>query len=257
MLLINTRPVERAHNLTHVAQQHGIEVLELPLLQLTARPLSAQLQAQYATLARVKIIVVVSPKAVEVGMDYLQQCQLSVADLQQVTWVAVGQKTAQCLAQYGIASVRPEIETSEGMLALPLFASLTAEDHVAFWRGEGGRELMMDTLSAQQINILNLVLYERSCPIVSEKLKQQLQQIDPRQTAVLISSYMSWQHWLQVMGDFPHLIHSTHYLVLGERVFDYLAQYRSTQQLSFSIEKLLDLDPEHIMHVVLTLKGEL
>ena len=257
MLLINTRPTERADTLTHVAQQYGIDVLALPLLQLTARPLSAQLQAQYAALAQAKIIVVVSPKAVEVGLDYLQQCQCAVADLQQVTWVAVGQKTAQCLAQYGIKSVLPEIETSEGMLALPLFANLTAEDHVAFWRGEGGRELMMDTLHAQQIKILNFILYERSCPVVSAQIKQQLQQIEPKNTVVLVSSYMSWQHWLQVMYAYPHVIDQAHYLVLGERVFNHLLRYRSVQKLSFSLEKLLDLDPERITQAALALKGKL
>ena len=41
MLFINTRPQDRAKPLTVALQQQFIEVIELPLLELIARPLSA------------------------------------------------------------------------------------------------------------------------------------------------------------------------------------------------------------------------
>ena len=43
MLFINTRPQDRAEALTQALQQQHIEVIDLPLLQLSAQPWSEQL----------------------------------------------------------------------------------------------------------------------------------------------------------------------------------------------------------------------
>ncbi len=48
-------------------------------------------------------------------------------------------RTAQALAQYGISAEVPKVETSEGMLQLPVLQTLNSGQCLAFWRGEGGR----------------------------------------------------------------------------------------------------------------------
>ena len=95
MLFINTRPQDRAEALTQALQQQHIEVIDLPLLQLSAQPWSEPLANLYTQLPHTHIIVVVSPTAVDIGMEYLAQSQISLQDLQHIRWVAVGEKTAE------------------------------------------------------------------------------------------------------------------------------------------------------------------
>ncbi len=96
----------------------------MPLLQLSAQPWSEQLANLYSQLPHTHIIVVVSPTAVDIGIQYLTQSQISLQDLQHIRWVAVGEKTAEVLRGYGVHSEVPQVETSEGMLSLPCLQNL-------------------------------------------------------------------------------------------------------------------------------------
>ena len=50
MLLLNTRPIERAQALTQILEHDQIDVIELPLLELKAMPYSAELATLYQQL---------------------------------------------------------------------------------------------------------------------------------------------------------------------------------------------------------------
>lgn len=104
MLFINTRPVDRAASLTMALEQQAVEVYPLPLLELLPRAWDHDLARLYQQLAHTQVIVVVSPSAVQFGMAHLLQSGLTVSDLRHIQWIAVGQKTAQALAEYGLDS---------------------------------------------------------------------------------------------------------------------------------------------------------
>ncbi|MFX4774272.1 uroporphyrinogen-III synthase, partial [Acinetobacter baumannii] len=74
----------------------------------------------YQQLSGAQAIVVVSPTAVDVGMQYLKQSGLKLDDLKHIQWIAVGQATAHRLYEYGVEAHVPDVETSEGMLNLPI-----------------------------------------------------------------------------------------------------------------------------------------
>ena len=74
----------------------------------------------------------VSPTAVDVGMQYLAQSGLKIDELKHIQWIAVGQATANRLHDYGIEAHVPEVETSEGMLNLPLLHRMQKSGSVAF-----------------------------------------------------------------------------------------------------------------------------
>ncbi|MEC8886670.1 MAG: uroporphyrinogen-III synthase [Pseudomonadota bacterium] len=233
--LINTRPVERATALSESLQALGYSVYELPLLSLEAIALDAELHAQFAQFKDAEIVVVVSPIAVELGMHYASQCNISLAELQKKKWIAVGQSTQKTLSKYKIDSQCPTVETSEGMLQLPILKELIAEQSpsnaqqyaqsliIAFWRGIGGRTLMMDELIAQGCTVLNILLYRRAMPNYTiEGLKQLAQQLP---ATILISSEQSWKNWQQLTTQLvEHAIVSkdifseNQYVVLGDRV---------------------------------------
>lgn len=225
IFFINTRPVERAIPIIPQAWTQYQEFY-LPLLALTAQPLDDVLKQQFLDLLKVDVIVVVSPMAVTVGMTYLQQLGIGIHQLTHMTWVAVGERTAQCLAEYGISAQCPEIETSEGMFQLPIFKNQQHIDRVAFWRGEGGRKWLMQQLSDQGLIIDNFLLYKRSFPQSSQ---QQWQEIQPilktfKQIVVLISSGESWQNWLNLHQNNPSQLANYDYFILGQRVFDQIKQ---------------------------------
>jgi uroporphyrinogen-III synthase len=159
MIFINTRPASRADDLTKALNDAGYQVESLPLLELVPQPFSNELQQLYQQLSETQIIVVVSPTAVEIGIRYLQRAGLPLQQLKHIQWIAVGNATAQALAKFNIESHVPEVESSEGMLELPI---LQQQDHlkkIAFWRGLGGRQFMMQQLQQQGVSLLNFVLY--------------------------------------------------------------------------------------------------
>ncbi|WP_111895060.1 uroporphyrinogen-III synthase [Acinetobacter sp. MB5] len=252
MILLNTRPVERAHSLTQIFIHDDIEVIELPLLELTALPYSADLAQLYRQLSDTQVIVVVSPTAVDVGMQYLQASQIEMSSLANVQWIAVGQATAQRLKDYGISASIPEVETSEGMLQLPILQNLALRQ-VAFWRGLGGRQFMMESLQQQGIHILNFVLYQRRCP---QTAIEQFQQLSSRlQTTiepvyVCISSEASWLNWMKLCENNPEILSKCQYLTLGER----LTQLLQHQQIT-GVQQLESLNPQSIRNFLLKQKG--
>ena len=249
MLLINTRPSDRAIGLTQQLQAAQVAVLELPLLELHAMPYSDELLHLYQQLEQVQIIVVVSPTAAKIGMQYLQQAGVELSALGQVHWVAVGKATEQALARYGIHSDVPEVETSEGMLQLPVLKQLAVGSSVAFWRGEGGRQFMMDHLRASNIKVLNFILYRRQCPETAAKtLAENLGLLEAQQHfAVLITSEASWLNWLTLLQKDAEFIQRACYLVLGPRLASILGKYQQQHQASFQFVQIDDLDANTIL----------
>lgn len=257
MLFINTRPTERAQALTQCLAQAHFDVIDLPILGLRAKAFDMTLAQNYQALFAAQVIVVVSPTAVDVGMQYLQQAGLVLENLQHLQWIAVGKKTASVLAEYGIASLVPEVETSEGMLSLPIFKTLEDIHTVAFWRGEGGRQFMMQECAENNIEILNFVLYERFCPIETiekfPQIAQRLLSADVLQYApywVGISSEASWKNWIVLCQNYPKLLNECHYLVLGERLYRLLNNDKNVLKLNYAVSALVDLDPETVCNTI-------
>lgn len=252
-MFINTRPLDRGRALTLSLQAAGYHVVDIPLLVLQPRPFDLQLDHLYQRLNQVQVIVVVSPTAVDVGMDYLRKANIDVTQLEHVQWVAVGQTTALRLAGYGFSSHLPEIETSEGMLSLPLFETLKPMSKVAFWRGEGGRQFMMQQCLEKQIEVLNFVLYERACPCETKQNALNFSQMIEQSTFPIwacISSEASWKNWLQLFQGQPNIIQSCHYLVLGERLYNLLNDDKYHLNLNYELTQVDRLDPHTILQVL-------
>ena len=257
MLFINTRPADRAQQLTQALQAEGLAVLELPLLALEAMPWSESLAHLFAHIDRVKVIVVVSPAAVAFGMQALARAGGKPEDLRHVQWIAVGQATAQVLLQYGFESHVPEVETSEGMLHLPVLQHLDSSAQIAFWRGEGGRQFMMDTLSTQGIEVLNFVLYRRDCPVsTAQTLQAHLDIIRQALPCVLlISSEASWNNWLRLAQHYSLEQTAMCCFVLASRVTRLVEQSCHEHQLGYQVIQLEDLKQDTILKQLHAVQG--
>ena len=257
MLFINTRPADRAQQLTQALQTEGLAVLELPLLALEAMPWSESLAHLFAHIDRVKVIVVVSPAAVAFGMQALARVGAKPEDLGHVQWIAVGQATAHALLQYGFESHVPEVETSEGMLRLPVLQHLDSSAQIAFWRGEGGRQFMMDTLSTQGIEVLNFVLYRRDCPVsTAQTLQAHLDIIRQALPCVLlISSEASWNNWLRLAQHYSLEQTAIYCFVLAARVTRLVEESCHEHQLGYQVIQLEDLKQDTILKQLHAVQG--
>ena len=257
MLFLNTRPPDRAEPLTRQLEAAQIQVVELPLLELVEQPYSKQLANLYLQLPQVQVIVAVSPTAVHIGMHYLKYSGLLLKDLLHIQWVAVGKATEQALLTYGIQSHVPQVETSEGMLALPVLEHLQQGTRIAFWRGEGGRVFMMDHLTRLKMSVLNFVLYTRQCPYVAQEVLRNSRYRFEQASyfSVLISSEASWLNWLDLVESCPEVLQKAYYLVLGSRLAAIVGDYRKKHHAFFTVIEINDLHQETILQQLMQVQG--
>ncbi|MCC5888835.1 MAG: uroporphyrinogen-III synthase [Gammaproteobacteria bacterium] len=159
-LFLVLRPQPGADETVAALAAAGIEALALPVLGREALAEDAAMRASIQALAENRLVIFVSPAAVEFGMALIDRYwpQYPVT----VHWVAVGERTRQALAAWGVKALTPadEDERSEGLLALPELQAV-AEEKVLIMRGRGGRELLADSLRERGARVSFLELYER------------------------------------------------------------------------------------------------
>ena len=158
-----TRPAGQAGGLCAALEGLGYRVHHQPLLEL--EPVGELGPGQRRIAMQLDLyqhVIFVSANAVRLGMDCLADYwpQLPVG----LNWYAVGEATARRLESYGIRAITPgETMSSEGLLALGPLQSV--EGHrVLIVRGEGGRTLLREALSARGARVEELACYRRKCP---------------------------------------------------------------------------------------------
>jgi len=153
-----TRPAGRADALAHRLRELGADVGMAPLLAIEHFPSSEESRHVAQHLDRYDVVIVTSVNAVQAWLpvlaDFWPQWPLAQA------WVAIGQGTAGALAAYGIAAQTPAEPTSEGLLAMPLFADVR-DRRVLLVAGEGGRDAIEQALRAGGANLTRLATYRR------------------------------------------------------------------------------------------------
>lgn len=272
MFFINTRPQQNNQTLSQALIQHGLSVIDFPILQLDALPLQDDFKIQFQQFIDADIVVAVSPIAVQIGIQYSQHYfgQNWLEILQKKQWIAVGKATQNSLKTWQINSISPHLETSEGMLDLPIFQTLKVnplnlknKPIVAIWRGIGGRTFLMQQLQQYGCTILNMRLYQRVLPNYSTAELQHLYAHLP--AWVLISSEQSWHNWKMILNRQFDGLNTTEldkltqlwqnsYLILGERVRQIVdaefAQYPQPQNLMSARITVADLRHDTLLQAM-------
>lgn len=140
-------------------QALGAHPLSFPLLEIAPASDQAALQAFAQRAADYRLLVFISPNAVRYGMAALQRIP------QGVRVAAVGQGSAQALHALGVGEIIVPAQRfdSEGLLALPMLQDVDGW-RIAILRGDGGRELLGDTLRARGAEVEYITCYRRSAP---------------------------------------------------------------------------------------------
>lgn len=162
--VVVTRPRAQADALAAAIRAAGGEPFIFPLLEIGPPPDPAPLAAAVDRLADYALAVFISPNAV----DYSLPSILARGRWpDRLTPAAVGQGTVRALAAHGVAgAVAPsERFDSEALLELPpLQAAHVAGRRVAIFRGDGGRELLADTLRERGATVDCIPCYSRRAP---------------------------------------------------------------------------------------------
>jgi uroporphyrinogen-III synthase len=162
--VVVTRPRAQAAALAARIAALGGEAVVFPLLEIEPAVDPAPLAALADRLGEYALAVFVSPNAVEHSLPVLLARAPWPAGLQAA---AVGQSTVAALAERGVpGAIAPrERFDSEALLELPaLQAERIAGRRVAILRGNGGRELLADTLRARGAHVDCVPCYRRLPP---------------------------------------------------------------------------------------------
>jgi uroporphyrinogen-III synthase len=196
--ILNTRPQDRANELSEALRQAGYLVSELPLLAFSPCVLTSAQHQIMQDIHADDVVIVVSPIAATFGLTWMAAHPSAV--WQHVRWFAVGEATARVLQHAGLRVGIPERANSEGLLVLPEIQQLTPPTRVLVWRGEGGRELIQQTLLQRGVELRAIEFYRRSLPVQAQQMWQSIT-ASAWPDVVLISSGEAWQHWCELAKD--------------------------------------------------------
>ena len=154
-----TRPARQAAGFAHRIAECGGEPVVFPAIVILPPADAGALERAHADLARYDYAVFVSANAVEYGAPP------SGAWPERLIPMAPGPGTANALAAIGVAGTRIPATSldTEGLLALPELAAMQGK-RVLIFRGEGGRELLGDTLIERGANVDYVTCYRRAPP---------------------------------------------------------------------------------------------
>jgi uroporphyrinogen-III synthase len=157
--ILVTRPARQAAGFARrISELGGIPVV-FPAIVILPPADTAALERAQAALPSYDGAVFVSANAVEFGAPPGERWPPRLIAF------APGPGTAEVLAGLGVANVRVPATTfdTEGLLALPELATPAGRRFLVF-RGEGGRELLGDTLVARGAHVDYVACYRRAPP---------------------------------------------------------------------------------------------
>lgn len=197
--ILNTRPQHQAAGLSALLRSAGAVVSELPLIAIRPRALLPEEDRLLLDLDRYDAVFFVSANAARYGLDAVANSWPQWP--YRLPAYAVGEGTASVLREAGLTVHLPLQADSEGLLAMPEWQA-PAGKKVLLMRGEGGRELLRNTLQARGVVVDVLALYHRDLPEDAAHDFARLAAPDVLALdVVVLTSPDALRHWQQVAGE--------------------------------------------------------
>jgi uroporphyrinogen-III synthase len=202
-----TRPEAQAAPLCAALEALGAVAVRLPVLQIEAIADNSALQQVAENLAQIQKLIFISTNAVEFALPTLFAINPQL--LEKTPCFAVGKSTAEALQAYHLnVKAAPPPFNSESLLTLPELQTLPNE-RVVIMRGEGGRELLAESLKARGAHVEYCNVYRRVLP--------QLEKIPEKVDIILITSSEGLKNLTILLGDCAWLRH-TPLVLISERI---------------------------------------
>jgi uroporphyrinogen-III synthase len=244
LTVVVTRPAHQAARFQQMLEKAGAQVLLFPLISIRLPENPAAVLAKLRQLHTYDAALFISANAVVFGVALLDAGQQQV--LASLTLGAIGKKTAQALNAQGLTVhwVPASGFASEDFLALPAVQNLNGK-RILLFRGEGGRELLAETLRGRGATVEYVDVYQRICPQISPvvlKQHHERQQLD----IIAITSSEGIGNLLALAGD-PDWIKTIPLLVGSQRMVE------TARQAGFTGTLVLADDPgDEAMFAALT-----
>ena len=163
--VVVTRPRKQAEALAALVREAGGEPLVFPAVEIRAL---ADLKPFFALADRLDafdLAIFISPNAVHKALNLLRARRKGKPWPARLRVAALGRGSRRELEQEGFRDVlAPQAHAdSEALLALPELADVAGK-RVVIFRGEGGRELLGDTLAARGARLEYAECYRRARP---------------------------------------------------------------------------------------------
>lgn len=230
-----TRPAGQAEHLCQLITAAGGEPIRFPALEIAAPHDSAVLGQRFDRLAQYDLVVFVSANAVARALPLVEARGGFPGRL---TLAAIGGATARALTRGGR---RPDVcpsagYNSEALLAEPRLQRLDGA-RVLIVRGEGGRELLADTLHARGAQVDYAEVYRRVQPAADAGAivrRWQQGEID----FVVVTSNQALANLNQMVGEEGReWLHNTPLVVISDRML------QLAHELGFSADILVADQP--------------
>ena len=157
-----TRPAHQANALCEAIENLGGSAIRFPVLQIDDVDDTSLLNQQIDSLDSYDIAIFISPNAVKKAVNLIQARKKWPNN---VKIAAVGKTSAKALDSLGlIADIFPSRRfNSEALLSLEEMQDVSGKNIIIF-RGEGGRELLAETLKSRGARVEYAECYKRSKP---------------------------------------------------------------------------------------------
>lgn len=164
--VVITRPAGEAQRLATLIREAGGEPLLYPAIEIHDAPDRPALDAVINRLDDFDVAIFISPTAVDKAMTRIAAQRALPRKLR---CAAIGPGGVRALRRFGVREVIAPAETgprhdSEALLASPYLQTVNGMRIVIF-RGDGGRELLGETLSARGAKVESVACYRRGKPV--------------------------------------------------------------------------------------------
>lgn len=160
--IVVTRPAQQARELAEMIHAAGGEAMLFPVLEIHDVEDLKPLLAVVARLDEFDLAVFISPNAVNKAMNLITAHRALPPAL---LCAAIGRGGVKELAHFGVTNAIAPARRfdSEALLELPELQEMRGK-RVVIFRGEGGRELLGDTLKARGARVEYAECYRRGMP---------------------------------------------------------------------------------------------
>jgi len=163
--IVVTRPREQAGGLAQRIEQAGGVAFLLPAIEIEDVQDLAPILALIDCLEDFDLAIFISPSAVAKAMNLIRRRRGEREWPVRLRVAAIGRGSRRALEQHGFdVVIAPSAHAdSEALLAMPELASMAGQ-RVVIFRGDGGRELLGDTLRARGAEVRYAECYRRGRP---------------------------------------------------------------------------------------------
>ncbi len=160
--ILVTRPAHQADSICQAIEAAGGNAIRWPVLRIEDRTHGEQAQSAVKRLHEFDLSLFVSENAARFGVKLIRAVGFAPSSK---PVFAVGRGTAHSLHALGVPQPRypPDDPSSEGLLSLPeLQRTRVSGQRILIFRGEGGRELLAETLEKRGAQVEYAEVYRRA-----------------------------------------------------------------------------------------------